>query len=57
MMPTTLQLDFSNTIFIHDLHFVFPGTNNQTLRNLIQAAPEGLEPLFEGSFWVMVAGR
>jgi hypothetical protein len=57
MVPTTLQVYFPNTIFIHDFHFVFPGTDNQTLRDLVQAAPEGVEPFLEGRFWIMVADR
>lgn len=55
MMPTTLQVYFPDTIFIHDLHFVFPGTDDQTLRYLVQAASEGIEPFFESRFWIMVA--
>ena len=57
MVPTTLQFNLPNAILIHNLHFVFPGTDDQTLRYLVEAATEGGEPFLECSFWIMIASR
>jgi len=55
MAPTTLQFNFAYAIFIYNLHFVFPGTDDQTFRYLVQAATEGLESFLERGFWIVVA--
>ena len=55
---TALDLELSDAVLVHDLHFVLPRRHNQTQRDLIYAALQCSESLLDRGIGVVVtAGR